>query len=307
MRNIFSVCHRKKLGLIDLSEALLAYGRQFDPDAHYASVYSWSDLGKIFSRPKPGTSIAIIWNNSSFSLAAALVCKLCGVKVVYYLHEPGGLGQKLIKADPFLYSLAASFGEGVFQRVADYVAVPRHDKIAFGDVYLPLLVLEDRPPPSPSPRLVGYVGARHHQRLHPFFASLESLFREAGFTPAYFPSKEHGSSREDKFKFLSNCAVVWNAYGVPLNQSAVTYDCAMSSIPTIATAYEPFREILRGLGLYHEIRLTDGPDAVKKQIRGILESLSGQGARKKADFEARSEFGGSASFRRHWLHFLQSA
>jgi hypothetical protein len=304
MRSIYAICHPKKLGLRDHADALIHYGRTFDPEAMYHALYSFSDLSKLNNRK--ASSIAVIWDNSLFSLAAAVVCRLRGTKVLYYLHEPGGLGQKLAKDDPLFYAFGNALGELLFRDVANYVGVPRYDRIAHGDVFLPLPLIEERPPPQPSPKLLGFVGARRTQRLLPLFVSLEPLIREAGLTPAYFPSAQYGSTTADKFKFLSECAAVWNAYGVPYNQSGVAFDALMSSVPVIGTSYEPFRDLFLRLGLFHELRLEEGPEAVREQFRSILKQLTATTDRRHVELAVRSEFGGAASFRNTWLKFFQS-
>lgn len=300
MRAVFSLCHPRKPGLLDHARAIVRYGRLYDTPARYDLISHLSDIGKITR-----DATVVTWDNSPASLALAWACKIRGARIVYYLHEPGGLGQKLVKDDPLFYSFLAAFAELSFRGVADLVAVPRYDRMAHGDVFLPLPFRDDRPPPASNARRIGFIGARRHHRLQHVFAGLEPVIRREGFEPAYFPAPGGGFGEADKFAFLSECAAVWNPYGVPLNQSGVTLDAAMSSIPVIGTAFEPFRETLKRYGLFYELRLADGPESLAEQMRVILLRLAAKTDRSPVDPVALSELGGAAMFRRRWLPFLQ--
>lgn len=301
MRAIFALCHPRKPGLLDHARAIVRYGRLLDPGTDYALLSRFADLGKL----KRG-DVVVIWDNSPASLALAWACKFRGARIVYYLHEPGGLGQKLVKDDPLVYSFLAATAELAFKGVADLIAVPRFDRMAHGDVFLPLPFWEERPPPAPSARRIGFIGARRRHRLQHVFASLEPVMRAEGFEPAYFPAPGSSAGEAEKFAFLAECAAVWNPYGVPLNQSGVTLDAAMSSIPVIGTAFEPFRETLKRLGLFYELRLSEGPESLADQLRVILLRLAARNDRKPVDRAVLSELGGAAMFQRRWLPLLQS-
>jgi hypothetical protein len=302
VRTVLSLCHPRKPGLLDHAETIVRYGRMFDTEAHYERISHFRDLKKL----RGDRVVVVIWDNSPASLALAWACKMRGAKIVYYLHEPGGLGQKLVKDDPLVYSFLAAYAELSFRGVADLVAVPRYDRMAHGDVFLPLPFWEERPAPAPVANRIGFIGARRQHRLQHVFAALEPAIRAEGFVPAYFPAPEGGATEADKFAFLASCAAVWNPYGVPLNQSGVTLDAAMSSIPVIGTAFEPFREALKRLGLFYELRLSEGPESLTDQLRVILLRLATKTNRKPVDATARSELAGAAMFQRRWLPFLQS-
>jgi hypothetical protein len=302
VRTVLSLCHPRKPGLLDHAQTIVRYGRMFDPDARYKLVSRFGDLTKW----RGGGTVVVIWDNSPASLALAWVLKLRGAKIVYYLHEPGGLGQKLVKDDPLVYSFLAAYAELCFRGVADLVAVPRFDRMAHGDVFLPLPFWEERPDPVPGANRIGFIGARRRHRLQHVFAALEPVIRAEGFVPAYFPAPDGGAAEADKLAFLAGCAAVWNPYGVPLNQSGVTLDAAMSSIPVIGTAFEPFRDILKRFGLFYELRLSEGPESLADQLRVILLRLAAKSDRKPVEAAARSELAGAAMFQRRWLPFLQS-
>lgn len=301
MRAIYALCHPRKPGLLDHARAVVRYGRLYDPAATYRLMTGLGDVRSLHRG-----AVVVVWDNSPKSLALAWICRFRGATIVYYLHEPGGLGQKLVKDDPLVYSFMAAYAELSFRGVAHLVAVPRYDRMAHGDVFLPLPFWEERPPPVAGARRIGFVGARRHHRLQHVFASLEPVIRAEGFEPAYFPAPGGGAGEAEKFAFLSECAAVWNPYGVPLNQSGVTLDAAMSSIPVIGTAFEPFRELLQPLGLFYELSLSAGPEHLAEQVRAILRYLAAKNDRKPVDAAARSELAGAAMFQRRWLPFFQT-
>lgn len=311
IRFIASICRPNKLGLLDLAKALEYYGQVSDMERDHLVLENLVHLIRVVdkARRSGGTGLCVIWDNSLQSLLAALIARLLGVKTAYYYHEPGGIGQKLLKSDPVFYSLKAALGEWLFKKATHFHIVARADKIGFGDAFCPLLFDDRRPEHnSESKPLIGFLGARRNQRLYNLFKSLTPNLREAGYDIAFFPSAEHGQSAEEKFSFLSQCTAVWNVYGVPYNQSGVTGDCIMSGTPVIHSAFEPYRSLLRELNLGVEVDLMRPQPDLARQIVEQLKSLGGvhKGAPRLSIVDAQSFFGGLMAFRQYWQPFFDT-
>lgn len=308
---IASICHPRKLGLIDLAEALQHYGQTHDQQRDYVILKNLSHLMHLVRklRSLQGTGLCVVWDNSLRSLLIALVARMFGIKTAYYYHEPGGFGQKIFKSDPFFYSLKATLGEWVFLKATHFHIVARPDKIGFGDVFCPLLFCVRRKEREPTPeKLIGFLGAKRNQRLYNLFRLFGPELKKAGYQIAFFPSAEFGTSTVEKFEFLGRCAAVWNVYGVPYNQSGVTGDCLMSGTPVIHSAFEPYRSLLSELNLGIELDLMQPHHDL---IQNLLEKLAKKNALDKdVDSryitEAQSNYGGQKAFIDHWKPFFDS-
>ncbi len=308
---VASICHPKKLGLIDLAKALQYYGQTYDRQRTYVLLHNITDLKNLLrgARNSGGIGLCIVWDNSLRSLLFALIARLLGVVTAYYYHEPGGFGQKIFKSDPFFYSLMATFGEWAFRKSTNFHIVARPDKIGFGDAFCPL-IFDDRRPIHElgQKKIIGFLGARRNQRLFNLFNLLVPDLKKAGYLVAFFPSKEYGSSNEEKFAFLSQCTAVWNVYGVPYNQSGVTGDCLMSSTPVIYSAFEPYGSLLRELDLGIELDLMQPQPELARHLLDELERMNGM-HKKSSDIslsKVQSDFGGRGAFVKYWLPFFAS-
>lgn len=102
----FAPLHRK--GLVDHSQALQLYCSE-----EGISCKAESSYGRIFAHFWRGSRLFIFWDNSFKSVFCAAILRMIGALVIYYYHEPGGIGQKLVKNDPFFYSLFAALAEFV--------------------------------------------------------------------------------------------------------------------------------------------------------------------------------------------------
>jgi len=305
---VVSICHPGKFGLVDHAEALVHYGQRLDPQRTYVLAQGLDEVFAVARRIRRtgNKAVCVVWDNSLATFASAVLAKQLGLTFVYYYHEPGGIGQKLFKADPLLYSLKSSLGEWLMCQLADRRAVARPDKLCFGDLYFPLLFDDQRPPWNSRKRVIGFLGARRNQRFFDLFQQMAPSFAAAGFEVAYFPSPESGRSREEKFAFLANCTAIWNVYGVSFNQSGVTGDCFMSSTPVIASHFEPYRELLALHGKLVEVDLFQEPKDMCARLVANLERLvqARPGQDPESLRQAQSAFGGAAAFSNHWLPVL---
>lgn len=307
--SVFSVVHPKKYGLLDICEALTYYGNQSDSRRTYTTLTSVADLAMVCirSRSQKGSIGLVFWDNSFFSLISLFIGKLFGARTFYYLHEPGGIGQKLIKGDPFLYSVRASLAEVLMAYLADKTLVPRLDTLVFGDFYAPLLFVDVPDELNLSgKKFIGFLGGRRKSRLEHVYRGIQVKLNEYGIESGYFPSKEFGFSKEDKSAFLHQCDAVWNVYGVPYNQSGVTGDCIMSDVRCIVSHHEPFLEDLRQLNLAVEVDIVTDEDSIIEKLMSIYKDDS-----KKIDEsdrrEIRSKFGGAYAFTRYWKPIFDQA
>lgn len=306
---VISYVHPKKFGLLDHANALTEFGNSIDSDRKYSTETNIIKFAKklISNRGKGVNSICIFWDNSLYAYIAMLICFFLGAQRLYYLHEPGGIGQKLNKGDPFIYSLKASFGEWLIKKISSAILIPRHDKLAFGNFYTPLLYSDIRPNRKRDSNIIGFLGARRSHRLHHLFQRISEELITRGYEVKYFPSSSYGKTNFDKINFLSNCACIWNCYGVEYNQSGVTGDCIASGIPCVVSCHEPFRKELDELGLLIEldIKLEE-----KKLIDQLIFKLENND---KYDiyFDDKSkklvsEIGGRLAFSKYWLKMLRS-
>ena len=300
--NVISVVHPKKYGLLDICEALSFYGNQSDSARAYSTITSRAKLAKLLvqRKSKKGSIGIVFWDNSFFSLFCLCLGKLFGARTFYYLHEPGGIGQKLIKGDRFIYAICASLAEALMGRLASKVIVPRFEALVFGDCYAPLLFVGDESEYNSSEKkFIGFLGSRRKSRLEHVYRGLQAKLNKLGVESGYFPSKEFGVSKEDKLAFLNRCDAVWNVYAVPYNQSGVTGDCIMSDIRCIVSHYEPFLEELRQLNLALEVDITTDEDLIIEKLMSIYKEDS-----KKIDEsdrrKIRSKFGGTLAFSKYW-------
>lgn len=301
---VFSVVHPKKFGLYDIARALSLFGNTIDASRLYTEISGLGEMLKVcLARSRVNRSRHFVfWDNSVFSMVMMLIARASNGSTYYYLHEPGGLGQKLVKGDGLLYSILASIAESLMMLIANMTLVPSPDKLVFGDKFAPLLFIESS---SPEPirgdkTFVGFLGARRRSRLHHVFSEVSEHLCNAGYPTAYFPSEEHGYSGADKLVFLRHCKAVWNVYGVPYNQSGVTGDCIMNRVRCVVSKHEPYRATLDALGLCIEIDMRQSPEQIADVIIGSI-AVSQKPDDNGEAAKAASEFGGAEAFRRYWL------
>ncbi|MDA9143659.1 hypothetical protein N9N99_03685 [Gammaproteobacteria bacterium] len=305
---VISFIHPKKFGLIDIANALTEYGHINDKTRVYSSISNFKDLLKtLITNKNHKKTICIFWDNSLYSLNAMLVCAFFRVKILYYLHEPGGIGQKLYKGDPFIYSIKASIAEWLMKLISSKILVARADKLAFGDYYAPLLYSQNRPYAKHNSKTIGFLGAKRDHRMHHVFERISSKLTESGYKIIYFPSSVYGKDIKDKVKFMEECCAIWNCYGVPYNQSGVTGDCIASGVPCIVSKYEPFINDLENLDLSVKIDIRLSDDDLALQLIDILEKrMKAKIYFNNSKKELASIYGGELAFRKHWLKIFNS-
>lgn len=303
---VISVVHRRKYGLQDHANALTEYGLKSGGEyivctRFFALVHALLETSRLKKRPN-----CIFWDNSFWSYLSLLFSKLVGAQTFYYLHEPGGIGQKLFKGDPFVYSLMASFAEWLMKSAASNVLIPRADKLADGDFFAPLLYLADRPHVQVRNAVVGFLGARRKHRMTHVFERIAPKLQDAGYEVVYFPSNDVGNTYADKVHFLSSVCAIWNCYAVPYNQSGVTGDCVFSSVPCIVSKHEPSRKLLSRLGLLIELDIEQSEELLVHQLVNQLGSTNEYDKVNKTTKEdVVSLFGGNDAFLRYWLPLFE--
>lgn len=295
--NIISVCKQEKLGLMDLADALTFYGKNNDPERNYFTLNRIIDIFKAFFK-KNTRNIFVIWDNSPRSLCVMIICFILRMKIIYYLHEPGGFKHKRQLRATFLYSLFASSNEFLCKSLSSYVGISRKDKIEHGDYFLPLLYDDRRPNHSPK-NIIGFLGSQKKERIPDVFRDVAIGLQSYGYDIGYFPSAVHGKSRKEKFDFLAKCTAVWNVFIYEYNLSGVTGDSFMSGTPIIVSDFEPFMNILLKYNLAIKVNINDSSDVIVAKIIKYLR-LPKKRLSKTNIQNQQSIFGGASAFINYW-------
>jgi hypothetical protein len=295
--NIISVCKREKLGLMDLAEALTYYGNTNDSSRKYFILKSFFHIF-IYTLKNRSRNIFVFWDNSVSTLSVMLICFIFRMKIIYYLHEPGGFKHKRQLRATFFYSLFATLNEHVCILLSTYVGISMRRNLEYGDYFLPLLYDERRPKHCPK-KIIGFVGSQKKERMPDVFKSVAIGLKSFGYQISYFPSLEHGSSRKKKFEFLSKCSAVWNVFAYKYNLSGVTGDSFMSGVPIIVSKYEPHIKFLFRNDLAIKVNINDSSDKIIKKIIKYLNTQKNMTRQKKLQND-QSIFGGSRAFINYW-------
>ena len=295
--NIISVCKQEKLGLMDLADALTFYGKNNDPEREYFILNRIIDIFTAFFK-KNTRNIFVIWDNSPRSLCVMIICFILRMKIIYYLHEPGGFWHKRQLRATFLYSLFASSNEFLCKSLSNYVGISRADKIEHGDYFLPLLYDDRRPNHSPK-NIIGFVGSQKKERMPDVFRDVAIGLQSFGYDIGYFPSAIHGKSRKEKFDFLAKCSAVWNVFIYEYNLSGVTGDAFMSCVPLIVSDHEPFINLLLKNDLAIRVDINDTSDEIIVKIIKYMNSRRERSNQESLKKE-QSRFGGAAAFMDYW-------
>ncbi|WP_422672446.1 hypothetical protein [Candidatus Methylopumilus planktonicus] len=291
---------------MDFSHALVYYGSKYDKRREYISPTKFCEIFNVYLglNKNKKKAICIIWDNSFYSFSLATIARFLGIKIIYYYHEPGGLTHKLELRAPIYRISIQRLAEILNFKIADYVAVSKLEKIEKDFVFLPLLYDDRRPKKIRNSNKIGYIGALKSERLPELFKSLECLFNEKKYELIFFPSKEYGSTREDKYKFLAECAAIWNVFAYPYILSGVTGDAFFSRTPLIVSKYEPFMDLLLKNDLAVRVDPAMSPkticEQIIKSIRAFNPSIS------KSSNRDLSSFGGKKAFQVNWLKTFEA-
>jgi hypothetical protein len=311
---VISVVDRPRPGLAELSLAFATHARSDGHDVgmlhavdEQQAAIRWSFWRMV--REARSADLVVLWSFGWSTLLlplARMMTRRTEWSVV--LHEPGGLAAKLAKGDNWLRAVISAILELVALKWADWILVPRADKVSVVDarnvVALPLLHLEDNNVAATPRQGIFYFGRRDPRRKLALFGS--TTFRQVvrhslpDCTFDFFPPdpKIPGSMAE-KWHAWRSASAVLNFYTVPYNQSGVTVEAMLHGVPVLVSDFDPFADNLRPLGLALP------PTADDETIAQALAS----GGQRREDlrqvlYELGSRLGGQAAFRAHWAPWL---
>lgn len=233
---------RRRRGLLEHAQALTHFLVSDGIEAHLVSppfpneqyVVEVNELRKRKIKFKNST---IVFWCLGIEILLMPFFKLLGCSIVFVLHEPGGLRQKVKKSDGLAYSIIAGLIEFIAKIFADEIGTPNKvNAKKYGHVFLPLLFREV-PGVHEKERernVAAYLGRQDKRR-----ALLE--FREIsihGVSTAFFPSATQ-DSEDQKMELLSRAICVVTAYTVPYNQTGVVPDSFRAGCPVIISDLDP--------------------------------------------------------------------
>ena len=295
---VLSLCHKKKYGLVDISEALVRYGNTLEKQMCFIHVQTLAELLSIIIEHKSKILCSISWDNSNSTFIKVLILYLSRIKNIYYYHEPMGIKYKLSMKASLTYSIISSFAESLFKIFSSYKAVSMEILLHKGNFYLPLLYDEVRPKKNnKNNKTIGFVGFKKKERLPGLYEDVMNILKQDGYKVAYFPSDQYGFTKQAKLKFLSEVSMVWNVFVSPYTLSGVTADAFMSNTPLILSNHEPFKDLLKK----HNLALFVSPSDPKKLISSrIIKFLETQKKPSKNLLKDMSSFGGSEAYLKYW-------
>ena len=295
---VLSLCHKKKYGLSDISEALVGYGNTLEKHIRFIHVQTLSELLAIITKHKSKILCSISWDNSRSTFTKVLILYLSRIKNIYYYHEPMGIRYKLSMKASLTYSIISSFAEILFKIFSSYKAVSLEVFLNKGNFYLPLLYDEVRPKKNnKNNKTIGFVGFKKKERLPRLYEDVMSILKRDGYKAAYFPSEQYGFTKKAKLKFLSEVSMVWNVFVSPYTQSAVTADAFMSNTPLILSNHEPFKKLLKKHNLALFVSPNDSKEIISRRIVKFLETQKNPSKNLPKDI---SMFGGSEAYLKYW-------
>lgn len=297
--NICSLVNKRRLGLVDHARALQIYCEKSGNAGKVA--HSFLDLLRL-----KNNDIMIVWDNSIRTILLALTYRLFySGRILYYYHEPGGIGQKLMKNDPFLYAILATCAENLNKRISHKILVPKLKDLPEGNFIAPLLFHEQKIEQNDKRDIltVGLLGTPRPNRFIRLLQQLTAACLDVEIE--FFPSDKWGTDLHSKQKFLSACDAVWNVYAVSYNQSGVTGDCIMSGKPVFHSKYEPYASLLSQLKISLEIEVGTSYEALERQFNKHIETIKNQKLDLIALKHAASKFGGNVCFEDHWLKIFE--
>lgn len=202
-----------------------------------------------------------------------LWARLNRVPVIYYLHEPSNLSEKLSKGDSPHYATLVALTQQLETRIADIILVAvdalvdhatRHFPHARGSVFVMPLAIPSLPkghgtPRSESRHRVLYLGRADSARCLTQFSAL--AIEMAASTPDIratmltystldppLPGVETRSGKsysdDEMLELLDESIVIWNVYGKPYAQSGVTPVALRSGVPLLVSEHEKEKQLL---------------------------------------------------------------
>ena len=317
---ILSIADRPRYGLLEHSEAMVAYARRFGGVAgqtlyHRAlrtagdpskAPFSVRDLLRRTARREFST--LVLWAVGITYMLLPLIRLLHPrVHIVIICHEPGGLRQRRAKKDDFWYSLVVTLYERLFFPFADLVVTPNmRNSPIYNMPFAPLLFVA---PPNDVDAVVRdclvYLGRKSASRsLHLFTTDgCGRLLRAVGGAArfSFFPDGGRSSS-EDKEQLMRQALCTANLYTVKHNQSGVTPDSLRFGVPVIVSELDAFApEIAQygaGIVLPADQISTEAVAHAVREIRADFQRYSTGASRL---FDA---YFGEAAFQRYWMPLL---
>lgn len=314
MIDFLSVVDRPRFGLFEISDALVHYAGKsglkareirLDKQTIRQVVHFYWDV--IFS----GTSKKIILWSVGISYLFIPFLRLAGITVIVIVHEPGGLRQRLLKKDGFVYAIVVSIYEllGYFAQVR---CTPNL-KNAKGNLrYCPLLFKSNFDETFESINsLVGrgrhalvYLGRKDIRRCYDLFNEIGSQHKlDSDNALIEFPNEKLKTSLE-KQATLSQAIAVLNVYRVDHNQSGVTPDSLSFGVPVIVSDYDAWANIISekkmGVVIDHtEITM----DSIITAINKVRSEFDEMRSAIKGEFSALFGFD---AFLLHWAEILKN-
>ncbi len=202
-----------------------------------------------------------------------LWARLNRIPVIYYLHEPSNLREKLSKGDPAHYATLVALTQQLETRIADIILVAtdtlvnhaiRHFPHARGSIFvmplaIPSLPRSHRASPSDSRHRVLYLGRADSARCLTQFSALavemgtsspdlRATMLTYSNLDSPLPGVETRSGKsysdDEMLRLLDESIIVWNVYGKPYAQSGVTPVALRSGVPLLVSEHEKEKLLL---------------------------------------------------------------
>lgn len=254
-------------------------------------------IHKLFSKKY---NQVVIW---SFGICVLLIplLRICGKKIIFVQHEPGGLRQRIKKKDAIHHALLISILEVVFLRYANVIGTPnKKNANKFNLEYTPLIFSNQIEKCGRRKKKIVYLGRKDSRRHYELFLSDDFRKNLSDYSFEQFP--DGGSfSEEDKKNILRDASAVFNVYNCQHNQSGVTGDALAHGVRVIISKYDAWYEPLKSSNAAIIVDHNFTPSEMALEIRRHFNNVE-----INASIEAIYEENfGKLAFNKFWRgHFL---
>ena len=227
-----------------------------------------------------------------------LWARLNRIPIVYYLHEPTGLSEKLKKGDSPIYAVFVWITQYLETKLANSILVatdplieqaircfPRAEApITTLPLAIPNLVSTSTGVPTHPRNRVLYLGRAHSMRCLDEFLELANYlegygsnfrvtiltYNEMELSSPYIDIRAGKTySDQEMLELLDESIVVWNVYNVDYSQSGVTPVALRSGVPLLVSSFEKEKKLLSFRAAF-EIQIDPfDPQSVANQIEYI--------------------------------------
>lgn len=242
---------------------LYAYPASFDVIKGSNGVLILGDL--LINKRRP--DFLFVQSTGLLNLLILPFARLLSVKVVYYLHEPTPLCQK-IKENPFFKSMIWHFVQFSDCLFSNNVLVSRSilakkaqsgllvgaQKLSLAPLLMPKVALDSRARPF----RITYLGRPDERRYLSQFIKSAQIFRDLGFRPTILTGNpgdlrnlipnipptvdlfdEPNFSEDLKTQVLNETLCLWNPKRGEISQSGVTADAVRFGLAVLLTNKDP--------------------------------------------------------------------